>query len=84
MHEFSIVNQAVEKIMQDALDRGAKKIQKVEILLGELSPLGKEQFEFWMKQILDSKGEIARDTEIEVKTVKKTKDCLLKRIHLET
>ena len=78
MHEFSLANQTADTIIKAALDKGAKKIQSVEILLGELNLIGEEQFLFWIKQILDSKGEIAKDIKIDLKTVRakiKCKQC---------
>lgn len=75
MHEFSVANQAVDKIMEVALNKGAKKVREVELLIGELNLLGKEQFIFWMKEILNSKGEIASDVKINLKPVEAKIRC---------
>lgn len=67
MHEFSVANDAVDKIMKTALTRGAKRICEVEVLLGELSLLGEDQFLFWLKEMLRSKGEITQHVKIDLK-----------------
>ena len=75
MHEFSVANQAVEKIMDTASFKKAKRILNIEILMGELSMLGKEQFLFWIKEMLSSKGEITRGIKIECKPVRAKIEC---------
>lgn len=82
MHEFSIANQAVDKIMEAARDNGAKRIHSIELILGELSMIGSEQFMFWMREILSSKGDIADDVKIDLKMAN-GRDCVLNRIQLE-
>lgn len=69
MHEFSIAEQAAEKIIKAALSKGAKKIYSAQILIGELNFVGEEQFIFWIKEKLSSAGEIANDVKIDLKTV---------------
>ena len=69
MHEFSVANQAVDKIIKEALSKKAKSIKSVEMLVGELTLLGQEQLIFWMKEILHAKSEIADDIHIEIKPV---------------
>ena len=64
MHEFSIASCAVDRIMATAQDKRAKRIREVEILVGELSLVGKEQFLFWMNEMLLSKGEITSNVKI--------------------
>ena len=68
MHEFSVATHTVDKIIETALNSGAKKIREVEILIGELSLLGKDQLAFWMKEILNGKGDIAHNVKIDVKS----------------
>ena len=75
MHEFSIASQTADKIMEAAQSKGAKKIREIEILIGELTLLGKEQFTFWLNEILHSKGEIASDVKIDLKQVQAVIRC---------
>ena len=75
MHEFSIANQAADKIIKVALDKGAKKIYSAEILIGELNFVGEEQFIFWIKERLNSMGEIASDVKIDLKPVAAVIKC---------
>ncbi len=75
MHEFSIASQAVDKIVETALDKGAKRIREVEILIGELNLLGGEQLIFWIKEMLNSKIDIAGDVKIDLKPVQAIIKC---------
>ena len=68
MHEFSIASEAVDRIMQTAQERKAKRIREVEVLIGELSLLGKEQFAFWLSEMLKFRGEITRGVKIKLKS----------------
>lgn len=82
MHEFSLANQAVDEIIANAQDRGAKRICRVELLVGELNLLGGEQLIFWMKQMLNSKGKIASDVKIDLKPIP-GRELVLNRIEIE-
>jgi len=75
MHELSIASQAVDKITETALDRGAKKINGVEFLIGELSLLGTEQLSFWINQMLNSRLDIAKDVKITFEAQKASVEC---------
>ena len=75
MHELSLANQAVDRIMEVALERRAKKIRLVEILVGDLSLVGKDQLRFWIKDILSSKGEVASGVKIDLKPLKAIIRC---------
>ncbi|MFH1283382.1 MAG: hydrogenase/urease maturation nickel metallochaperone HypA [bacterium] len=75
MHEFSIASLAVDKIIETASFKKAKKIRAVEIAIGELSMLGEEQLTFWIKQMLDFKSKIAEDVNVGYLTVKAEIRC---------
>ena len=82
MHEFAIADQAVTRIAELALQNNAKKIISVEILVGKFSHVGKEQFMFWFREMLNSRLTIARDADIEYK-MKEGRDFVLKRVQIE-
>jgi len=68
----------VNKIIRAVSGNKAKRICGVEILVGELSLLGSEQFAFWVKEMLKLEGEIASEVEIDLKPVEaiiKCKQC---------
>jgi len=67
MHEFTIAGQIVNKIVETAVERGAKKIRRVEILVGEHSLHGEDQLAFWLEEMLRSKGTIAADVKVDIK-----------------
>ena len=46
MHEFSVMSQIVEAIVQEASKRDATKVEGVTIELGEFTMLGEEQMRF--------------------------------------
>ena len=82
MHEFTIAGQIVDKIFETAAERGAKKIHRVEILVGEREMHGEEQLEFWLEKMLSSKGEIAKDVKVDIKK-NEGEGFILKRIEID-
>ena len=77
MHEFSIASQIAERALDVAKEMKAKKIKSIELSVGELSLLAKEQLKFWLKEILNKK-DIAKDAKIKINPVKakiKCKSC---------
>ncbi len=74
MHELSVANQIVERALEVAKEKKAKKIKSIELAVGELSLLGEEQLKFWVKEILKSK-EIGKDVQIKVNSVKAKIKC---------
>ena len=46
MHEFSVASMIVERVRAEASRRGAKKVRKVEVKIGELSLVNPEQLRF--------------------------------------
>lgn len=83
MHDFTTASQAVDKIIKTALDKKAKKICSVELRVGELSMHGEEQLIFWIKEMLASRVDIAKDVKIEITPVKESRECVLNQIQLE-
>ncbi len=75
MHEVTMANKIVDKIMETALNKRAKKVLAVEILIGELNLLGEEQLTFWLNELLRSKGKIAKDAKIDLKLVESIIKC---------
>lgn len=75
MHELWLAKQAVNRIIEVARDKKAKRVNRVELLLGELTMVGEEQFLFWMKEILRSQGDVAQSAEIELKPVQAVVEC---------
>ena len=46
LHEFSITSQIVEKVLQEADKKGARKVLQVHLVIGMLTFLGIEQIRF--------------------------------------
>lgn len=46
MHEFSVMSQIVDSILDEAGKRGAKRIEQVDLDIGEYTMLGEEQLRF--------------------------------------
>jgi len=74
MHEFSIASQAAKRVISLAKEKKAKKINKVELAVGELSLLAEEQLKFWLSEIL-SKENTANDLTITISSVKALIKC---------
>jgi hydrogenase nickel insertion protein HypA len=75
MHEFSIANPIVKKVLDLAKEKKAKKVKSIEISIGELVLLGaEEEFIFWLRELLN-KEEITKDVKIRINTVKAAVEC---------
>lgn len=55
MHEFSVMNQIVEAVLQEAKKHNAKSVSEVYLEIGELTFLGHEQMNF-AYQVLTEKN----------------------------
>ena len=75
MHEFSLAQEAVDKIIKEAKNKNAKEIKEIELIIGELNHLGKERMEFWFREILSSKCRIADDVKINIQEVRSEAIC---------
>ena len=74
MHEFSVASQIIQRALEVAKEKKAKRIKSIELAIGELSMLGEEQLKFWLKELLN-KREIAKDIKIKVNSVKAVVKC---------
>ena len=74
MHEFSIASQAAERVLSLAKEKKAKKINKIELAVGQLSLLGEEQLKFWLKEIL-GRDKIGGSVQIKITPVKALVKC---------
>ncbi len=76
MHEASIGQSIVKTVLTEAEKQNAVKVDSVEIEIGELTFLGQDQVEFWIKTGFEST--IAEGAEIIFKKIKgriKCKSC---------
>jgi len=76
MHEFSLTTQIVERILDEAQRRNAKKVLSVRLVIGKLTFLSKEQIKFAYKLL--SEGTILEGSKIyieEVEGIVKCNDC---------
>ena len=73
MHEASIAQSIVQTVLKEANKQRALYIESVEIEIGELTFLGIEQIEFWIKT--GFQGTIAEKAEIVIKQVKGIIHC---------
>lgn len=75
MHEFSIANPIVKKVLSVAKEKKAKKIKTIEISIGELLLLGaEEEFRFWLKEMF-GKEKIAKGARIKINIVNAAVKC---------
>lgn len=68
MHEASIAQSIVQTVLSEAQKQNATRIESVEVEIGELTFLGIEQLEFWVKT--GFKGSIADRAEIIFNSIK--------------
>lgn len=73
MHESAIAQSIVRTVLEEAGKQDAKKVESIEVEIGELTFLGIEQVEFWVKTSLE--GTIAADAEIKLEKVNAEIEC---------
>jgi len=76
MHEFSISSEIVKNVLDTAEKNKGGKVLSVQLEIGELTHLNREQVAFWVHELF--KGSIAEGAKVKVKTIKAQiycKDC---------
>jgi hydrogenase nickel incorporation protein HypA/HybF len=68
MHEFSIMTQIVEQVINEANKRGAKEVKETNLEIGEMTFLAPEQLKF-AYEIL-SKGTILENSKLKIRKKK--------------
>jgi len=68
MHEFSVMSQIVDSILSEAKKRSAKKVEEVELQIGEFTMLGEEQMKFAYEVL--SKDTILQGSKLKVGHIK--------------
>lgn len=74
MHEFSVMSQIVDGILSEAKKRDAKKIEQVDLQIGEYTMLGDEQMEFAFDVL--SKETILEGAKLEISHVPGKIKCI--------
>jgi hydrogenase nickel incorporation protein HypA/HybF len=64
MHEFSVMSQIVDSILEEAKKRDASKIEQVDLEIGEYTMLGEEQLRFTFEVL--SKDTILEGAKLQV------------------
>jgi len=73
MHEFSTVMGIVENVLQLASEKGAIKVHRIDLDVGELTFLGLEQMKFSFDAVKE--GTILQDAELRLNIVKAKIEC---------
>ena len=73
MHEAAISQSIVKTVLNEAKKQNAIEIESVEIEIGDLTFLGIDQIEFWVKTSFQ--GTIAEDADIKFKIIKGALRC---------
>ena len=73
MHEFSVMSQIVEAIVEEAEKRKASKIEGVTIELGEFTMLGEEQMRFAFEVL--AKGTLMEGASLELRKISGEIEC---------
>ncbi|GFP21729.1 hydrogenase nickel incorporation protein HypA/HybF [Candidatus Hakubella thermalkaliphila] len=73
MHEFSITQDMINVVVDQAKKSGARKVKRVSLALGELSSVTEESVNFYFQAL--SKGTIAEGAELIFRTVPATYRC---------
>ena len=73
MHESAIAQSIVQTVLREAEKQDANKVETIDIEIGDLTFLGIEQVEFWVKTSFQ--GTIAEDAKINFKRIKGRLKC---------
>ncbi len=73
MHEFSIMSQLVERVVEEARKRNAKRVIEVELYVGQLSFLNSEQMRFAYSVL--SKGTILENSHLIINIIDARVKC---------
>ena len=73
MHEAAIAQSIIHTVLEEAVKQEAIKVESVEIEIGELTFLGIDQVEFWVKTNFE--GTVAQGATILFKRVKAEIHC---------
>jgi hydrogenase nickel incorporation protein HypA/HybF len=68
MHEFSISSEIVKTVLDTVKDQNGKKVLSVQVEIGELTHINKEQVAFWVKELFRETEAV--EAEIKVKTTR--------------
>ena len=73
MHEFSVMSQMIEGIIEESKKYNATKVEEVVLDLGEFTMLGEEQLRFAYEVL--TKDNILKGSKLTIVTVKGTIEC---------
>jgi len=73
MHEFSVMTQIVDSVLEEAKRRDAHKVEQVDLEIGEFTMLGQEQLRFAYEVL--SKDTILQGSKLEIRTIKGRIKC---------
>ena len=73
MHEFSISSEIVKNVLDTAEKNKGGKVLSVQLEIGELTHLNREQVAFWVHELF--KGSVAEGAEVKIKTIKARFHC---------
>jgi len=74
MHELSVMTQIVDSILEEATKRQAKRIESVELEVGEYTMLGEEQLKF-AYEVLSKEYPLLEGSELTIKHLKGRIKC---------
>jgi len=73
MHEFSVMSQIVDSILAEAKKRDARKVEEVDLEIGDFTLLGEEQMRFAYEVL--SKGTILQGSNLNIRHLKGKVRC---------
>jgi hydrogenase nickel incorporation protein HypA/HybF len=73
MHEFSVMSQIVDSLLSEAKEHNARKIEEVDLRIGEYTMLGEEQLRFAYEVL--SKDTILEGSKLTISQIKGRIKC---------
>jgi hydrogenase nickel incorporation protein HypA/HybF len=64
MHDVTAAQRIASTVLQAAREQGAERVERVEIALGAMTMIDREQLEFWLEQVF--RGTVAEGAEVQI------------------
>ncbi len=64
MHDLTMARSIVDTVLEAAKERGAEEVLEIDLVIGALTLLSREQMDFWVRELL--RGTIGEGAEVNI------------------
>ena len=73
MHDIQRAHEIVQVVLEAARQEGAERVERIDLVIGDLSFLSPDQIEFWVTELL--RGTIGEGAEVAIETRRPQVHC---------